>query len=107
MVSGGVNTWTFPFVSVLPYDTLYLSSSKLSGSSSQAPSGSSTAICVAVVDGNFGDVLLASSPLNVWTAVGPLSADSLDFQLTDRFGNPVNILAGNMSFQLTVEGSED
>jgi hypothetical protein len=107
VVSGGVNTWTFPFVSVLPYDTLYLSSSKLSGSSSQAPSGSSTAICVAVVDGNFGDVLLAASPLNVWTAVGPLSADSLDFQLTDRFGNPVNILAGNMSFQLTVEGSED
>ena len=105
--AGGVQTWSFPFISVLPYDTLYLCSSRLSGSSAQAPSGSSSAICVGVVDGNFGDVLVAASPWDVWQDVGPLSADSLDFQLTDRFGNAVNILAGSMSFQLTVEGSDE
>jgi hypothetical protein len=105
--AGNVQTWSFPFISVLPYDTLYLCSSKLSGSSSQAPSGGSRAICVGVVDGNFGDVLVAASPWDVWQEVGPLSADSLDFQLTDRFGNAVNILAGNLSFQLTVEGSDE
>jgi hypothetical protein len=107
VTAASVQTWSFPFISVLPYDTLYLCSSKLSGASSQAPTGGSRAICVGVVDGNFGDVLVAASPLNVWQDVGPLSADSLDFQLTDRFGNAVNILAGSMSFQLTVEGSDE
>ena len=105
--TGSVFTWTFPFISVMPYDSLYLCSSTLSGASSQAPWGASRAICVAVVDGLFGDVIITSSPQLVWETVGPMSADSLDFQLTDRFGNAVNILAGNMSFQLTVEGCDD
>jgi hypothetical protein len=102
--SGGVTTWSFPFISVLPYDVLYLRSSKLGGNSSQAPWGGSDVICAAVVTGTFGDVQLSASPLLMWNELGPLSADSLDFQLTDRYGNPVNILAGNMSFQLTVDG---
>ena len=99
--------WTFPFISVLAYDTLYLCSSKLSAASSQAPWGSASVICQIPVNGVFGDVQLGSSPLLVWSDLGPLSCDSLDFQLTDRFGNPVNILAGNFSFQLTVDTSLD
>lgn len=101
------NVWTFPFVSVLAYDTLFLCSGKLTGSNSQAPWGSSAVICQLPITGVFGDVQVGSSPLFVWNDLGPLSADSLDFQLTDRFGNPVNVLAGNMSFQLTVDTSLD
>ena len=97
------SVYTFPCISVLAYDELYLCSSKLSSQTVQSPWGGSSVICVAVVIGVFGDILKTETPLMFWNDIGPISMKQIDFQLTDRFGNPVNVLAGNISFQLTVD----
>ena len=98
---------TFRFISMQPYDTLFLCSHKLGNSSIQGPRGNCTTLMQIVVNAPFGGVQEASMPICVWISSQGLTCKELDFQLQDARGHVVDMtMGGEISFLLTIDDDQ-
>ena len=107
VLSSGQTQLMFPFISTQPYDSLYLTSTRLSTSAVRGPRGNNNVLAMIIVTEAFGNVQENAMPYDVWLDCSSLTTLSLDFQLVDRFGVPVDLtLGGEILFLLTIdEGS--
>ena len=96
------NSYTFTYVSVLGIDMLYLSSSKFSNLDIVGPQGSHDTLASIVVTEAFSNVIDYSMPADVWFDVGPITTQTLDFQLRDMSYNVLSIVP-NISLTLTID----
>ena len=103
----GATVLTFRFISMQPYDTLFLCSHKLGNGSIQGPRGNCTTLMQIVVNTPFGGVQEASMPVNVWISSQGLTCKELDFQLQDARGHVVDMtMGGEISFLLTIDDDQ-
>ena len=93
----------FPWVSMAPYDVLYLRSSKLTSHGAHGPKGEHEILCVIPISQAFGMVVEGGSPYDCWMTLGDISTRNLDFQLVNHKGVPVTLLQGSISFQITFD----
>ena len=84
----------FPFISTQPYDSLYLTSTRLSTSAVRGPRGNNNVLAMIIITEAFGNVQENAMPYDVWLDCSSLTTLSLDFQLVDRFGVPVDLTLG-------------
>ena len=107
VLSSGQTQLMFPFISTQPYDSLYLTSTRLSTSAVRGPRGNNNVLAMIIITEAFGNVQENAMPYDVWLDCSSLTTLSLDFQLVDRFGVPVDLtLGGEILFLLTIdEGS--
>ena len=102
--SGNNSVLTFRFISMQPYDVLYLCSKRLGNISIQGPRGSSDTLMQIVINQPFGSVQEASMPQEVWNSCDRLTCHRLDFQIQDAAGNNVDMsLGGQVSFVLSFD----
>ena len=102
--SGNNSVLTFRFVSMQPYDVLYLCSKRLGSTPIQGPRGSCDTLMQIVINQPFGSVQEASMPLDVRISCEQLTCHRLDFQIQDAGGNVVDMsLGGQVSFVLSVD----
>ncbi len=105
--SGNNSVLTFRFISMQPYDVLYLCSKRLGNTSIQGPRGSSDTLMQIVINQPFGSVQEASMPQEVWNSCDRLTCHRLDFQIQDAGGNVVDMsLGGQVSFVLTIDNGK-
>ena len=66
--------------------------------------GEKDILCRIDMNAPFGDLLTASTPLNQSIVVGGGASEVLDFQITDRLGNVVDLPLGaqSVTFQLSL-----
>ena len=103
-LSGTTSVLTFRFISMQPYDVLYLCSHRLGSTAIQGPRGSSNTLMQIVVNQPFGSVQEASMPNDVWISCEGLTCHRLDFQIQDGSGNVVDMsLGGDVSFLLSID----
>ena len=81
---------------------LYLSSSNFSNLDIIGPQGNHDILSSIVVTEAFGTVIDYSMPADVWFDVGPITTQTLDFQLRDRSYNVLSIVP-NISLTLTID----
>jgi hypothetical protein len=93
----------FPWVSMAPYDVLYLRSSKLTAHGTHGPKGEHETLCMIPITQPFGMVVEGGSPNDCWMHLGDMSTRNLDFQLVNHKGVPVTLLQGSISFQITFD----
>ena len=101
---GGTSTgtsYTVPFVTVSPYDFLFLRSQRLASQMCISARGEHDVLCRIDVNQPFGGLLTGGTPTLEALVVGGGTISTLDFQLTDRLGNIVNEVQGSLTFQLT------
>ncbi len=101
---GGIvtsNSYTVPFLSITPYDYVFLRSYRLASSRSISQRGEHDILCRIDVNEAFGNVLTGGTPLQEALVVGSGTYQNLDFFVTDRYGNPVSLDQGSLTFQLT------
>jgi len=96
------NSYSFTYVGVLGIDMVYLSSSKFSNLDIVGPQGSHDTLASIVVTEAFSNVIDYSMPADVWFDVGPITKQTLDFQLRDRSYNVLSIVP-NISLTLTID----
>ena len=102
--SGTNSVLTFRFISMQPYDVLYLCSKRLGNTSIQGPRGSCDTLMQIVINQPFGSVQEASMPQDVWNSCDRLTCHRLDFQIQDASGNDVDMsLGGDVSFVLAID----
>ena len=95
---------TFRFISMQPYDVLYLCSHRLGSTAIQGPRGSSNTLMQIVINQPFGSVQEASMPWDIWISCDGLTCHRLDFQIQDGAGNVVDMsLGGDVSFLLSID----
>ena len=95
---------TFRFISMQPYDVLYLCSRRLGSTAIQGPRGSSDTLMQIVINQPFGGVQEASMPVDVWISCEGLTCHRLDFQVQDASGNIIDMsLGGEVSFLLSID----
>ena len=103
-LSGNNSVLTFRFISMQPYDVLFLCSRRLGSTAIQGPSGSSNTLMQIVINQPFGSVQEASMPVDVWISCEGLTCHRLDFQIQDGAGNLVDMsLGGDISFLLSID----
>ena len=93
----------FPFVSMQPFPDVYLRSKKLTCDNMHAPDDSHDVICKIPLSEGIGKTVVSGSPDNVYYSLGALTFRTLDFRLTDVYGNPVNLRGRPISFQLIID----
>ena len=101
---GGTTTntsYTIPFVTVSPYDFLFLRSQRLASQMSISARGEHDILCRIDVNQPFGGLLTGGTPTLEALILGAGTVHTLDFQLTDRYGNIVDAVHGSLTFQLT------
>jgi len=104
VLSGSNSVLTFRFISMQPYDVLYLCSKRLGSTSIQGPRGSSDTLMQIVINQPFGGVQEAAMPLDIWISCEQLTCHRLDFQIQDAGGNVVDMsLGGQVSFVLIID----
>ena len=104
VLSGNTSVLTFRFISMQPYDVLYLCSKRLGSTSIQGPRGSSDTLMQIVINQPFGGVQEAAMPLDIWVSCEQLTCHRLDFQIQDAGGNVVDMsLGGQVSFVLIID----
>lgn len=103
-MSGHNSVLTFRFISMQPYDVLYLCSRRLGSTAIQGPRGSSDTLMQIVINQPFGGVQEASMPVDVWISCEGLTCHRLDFQIQDAGGNVIDMsLGGEVSFLLSID----
>ncbi len=101
---GGVvtpNSYTIPFLSISPYDYIFLRSYRLASSRSISKRGEHDILCRIDVNQAFANVLTGGTPFQTALVVGSGTYQNIDFFVTDRLGNPVSLDQGSLTFQLT------
>ena len=101
---GGIVTatsYTIPFVTVSPYDYLFLRSKRLASQMCISARGQHDILCRIDVNQPFGGLLTGGTPLQEALILGEGTISAIDFQLTDRLGNIVDPAHGALTFQLT------
>ena len=95
---------TFRFISMQPYDVLYLCSRRLGSTAIQGPRGSSDTLMQIVINQPFGGIQEASMPWDVWITCPGITCHRLDFQIQDAGGNVIDMsLGGEVSFLLSID----
>jgi hypothetical protein len=89
------------FVTTCPYDYVFLRSSRLTSDLSLCTGGARDVLLRIPINSAFGDVIVANTPWDESLSIGGGSLSACDFRVTDRFGNPVDLVEGSLSFQLT------
>jgi hypothetical protein len=101
---GGTATnksYTIPFVTVSPYDFVFLRSQRLASQMCISARGEHDVLARIDVNQPFGGLLTGGTPLMESLVIGQGTIHTLDFQLTDRLGNIINQVQGSLTFQLT------
>ena len=93
----------FSFISMQPFTDVYLRSRRLTCANMHAPDGSHDVICKIPLSEGVGKTVVSASPENVYYDLGAISLRTIDFQLTDVYGTPVNLRGRPLSFQLTID----
>ena len=93
----------FPFVCMQPFTDVYLRSRRLTCNNMHAPDDSHNVLCKIPLSEGVGKTVVSSTPDNVYYNLGALTFRSMDFQLTDEFGNPVNLRGRPLSFQIIID----
>ena len=60
-------------------------------------------LCKIPLSEGVGKTVVASSPENIYYYLGGITLRGIDFQLTDVYGNPVNLRGRPLSFQLIID----
>ena len=98
------NTVRWEFVSLAPFNVLYLRSSRLRCENHRGPRGTHDILCSVVLHQGIGSQIEAHSPDNVYyNLAGGSSCRTMDFKLTDWLGRVVNLRGRPLSFQLIFE----
>ena len=95
------NSYTVPFLSISPYDYIFLRSYRLASSRCISKRGEHDVLCRIDVNQAFANVLTGGTPLQEALVIGAGTFVNLDFFVTDRLGNPVALDQGSLTFQLT------
>jgi hypothetical protein len=104
VLNGNNSVLTFRFISMQPYDVLYLCSRRLGSTAIQGPRGSCNTLMQIVINQPFGSIQEASMPNDVWISCQGLTCHRLDFQIQDASGNVVDMsLGGEISFLLSID----
>jgi len=94
-------TFLVPYVLVNPHDTLYLRCRHLSSSHIYTAFAAHDVLCVINVDQSYGQLLTAQTPnLDSIKMGSAFSHKTMEFYITDRAGNPVDLQAGVLTFTL-------
>jgi hypothetical protein len=99
--AGGGAIWSFPFVSMVPCDLVYLASTTLSTQDNFGPNGASDTIYALPTSTDFASVLTGSMNQAVWMPCPNVSTQQLDFRVLDRNYNLLTSLP-NWSATLTI-----
>jgi hypothetical protein len=95
---------TFHFISMAPYQDLYLRSSALACKNIRGPAHTHDILCKLPLTQGIGRVVTGESPQNVFYELPQtVSLRTLDFRLTDHRGVSVNLRGGSLSFQLVFD----
>jgi hypothetical protein len=89
------------YLQTQPYDCVYLRSQHLASPDASDPNGSHDVLCKIPVDSAFGGVCTGEMPWGLSLHVGGFAHKTIDFQVTDRFRNPVLLQDGAVTFVLT------
>ena len=94
-------TYVVPCVLVNPHDTIYLRCRHLSSSHIYTAFAAHDVLCVINVDQSYGQLLTAQTPnLDSIKMGSAFSHKTMEFYITDRAGNPVDLQAGVLTFTL-------
>ena len=94
-------TFVVPYCLVNPFDTLYLRCKQLSSSHIFTVNSCHDVLCVINVDQPYGQLLTAQTPnLDSIRMGAAFSHKTLNFYVTDRLGNQVNLDSGTLTFTL-------
>ena len=93
----------FPVITMQPYTDVYLRSRRLTRSNMHGPDERHDILCKIPLSEGVGKTVVASSPDNIYYYLGGITLRGIDFQLTDVYGNPVNLRGRPLSFQLIIE----
>ena len=88
------------FLSVSPYDYVFLRSKRLACQNSVSSRGAHDVLAMIPINAAFGEILTGGTPVTLALDIDAGTLNSLDFQLTDRFNRVVN-QTSDISFQLT------
>jgi hypothetical protein len=94
----------FRFLSMAPYQDLYLRSSALACKNIRGPAHTHDILCKIPLSEGIGRVVTGATPDNVYYELPQsVSLRTLDFRLTDHRGISVNLRGGSLSFQLVFD----
>ena len=94
----------FHFISMAPYQDLYLRSSALACKNVRGPAHTHDILCKIPLTQGIGRVVTGESPINVFYELPQtVSLRTLDFRLTDHRGISVNLRRGSLSFQIVLD----
>lgn len=94
----------FRFLSMAPYQDLYLRSSSLACKNIRGPGHTHDILCKIPLQEGIGRVVVGGTPENVYYELPQsVSLRTLDFRLTDHRGISVNLRGGSLSFQLVFD----
>ena len=93
----------FPFISMQPYTDVYLRSRRLTCANMHGADDTHDILCKIPLSEGVGKTVVSSSPENVYYDLGAMTLRSIDFQLTDVHGTPVNLRGRPLSFQLIID----
>ena len=94
----------FRFLSMAPYQDLYLRSSALACKNIRGPGHTHDILCKIPLFEGIGRVVVGGTPENVYYELpSTISVRTLDFRLTDHRGISVNLRGGSLSFQLVFD----
>jgi hypothetical protein len=96
----GGSSYRINFLSVSPYDYVFLRSQRLASQNAISVRGEHDVLAMVPINGAFGDILTGGTPLNEALDIDATTINQMDFTVSDRYGIPVNQQA-EISFQLT------
>ena len=86
-----------------PFTDVYLRSRPFTCNTMHAPDDSHDVLCKIPLSEGVGKTIVSSTPDNVYYNLGALTFRSMDFQLTDASGKPVNLRGRPLSFQIIID----
>ena len=94
----------FHFISMAPFQDLYLRSSALACKNIRGPAHTHDILCKIPLTQGIGRVVTGESPMCVFYELPQtVSLRTIDFRLTDHRGVAVNLRGGSLSFQLAFD----
>jgi hypothetical protein len=95
---------TFHFISMAPYQDLYLRSRALACKNVRGPAHTHDILCKIPLTQGIGRVVTAETSIGVYYELPQtVSLRTLDFRLTDHRGIAVNLRGGSLSFQIVFD----